>query len=159
MPAYGLLGPTEGRGLLPWAWAEERLRASHNYWVSTVSATGRPHAMAVWGVWSLDSFFFSTAAASRKARNLDANSRCVVTTEGAGEAVIVEGVASLVREPTSAERVAADYRVKYGMGYPPESRLYRVQPEVVFGFVEAAAGFTGTATRWRPVDPRRGARQ
>ena len=25
MPGYGLLGPDEGTGLLPWSWAEERL--------------------------------------------------------------------------------------------------------------------------------------
>jgi hypothetical protein len=36
MPGYGLLGPDQGSGLLPWSWAEERLSASHDYWVATV---------------------------------------------------------------------------------------------------------------------------
>ena len=36
-------------------------RASKNYWVSTASASGRPHAMPVWGVWLGDRFAFSTS--------------------------------------------------------------------------------------------------
>jgi hypothetical protein len=31
MPGYGIVGPDEGRGLLPWSWADERLTASHDY--------------------------------------------------------------------------------------------------------------------------------
>jgi hypothetical protein len=47
MPDNGVVGPAEGRGLLPWSWAEERLIASHNYWVATVWPDGRPHVMPV----------------------------------------------------------------------------------------------------------------
>ena len=36
MPGYGVQGPDAGTGLLPWAWAVERLTASHDYWVATV---------------------------------------------------------------------------------------------------------------------------
>src|SRR5262249_26976380 len=45
MPGYGLLGPDEGTGLLPWPWAEERLTSSRNYWVVSLWPDGRPHAM------------------------------------------------------------------------------------------------------------------
>jgi hypothetical protein len=148
MPGYGLLGPTEGRGLLPWSWAEERLRSSWNYWVSTVRADGRPHAMPVWGLWEADSFFFSTASGSRKARNLGQDPRCVVTTESAGEAVIVEGAAELESGVELLERVSRAYRAKYPLDYPPDSHVYRVWPEVAFGFVEAESEFLGAATRW-----------
>jgi len=148
MPGYGLLDPTEGRGLLPWPWAEKRLRANRNYWLSTVSAARRPHAMAVWGIWELESFFFSTGAASRKARNLRHSPHCVVTAEEAAEAVIVEGSAELVSDRALLERVSEQYRAKYSMGYPPDSSVYRVRPEVVFGFIEDASEFAGAATRW-----------
>jgi len=148
MPGYGLLGPTEGRGLLPWAWAQEHLRSNTNYWLSTLSAADRPHAMAVWGIWELESFFFSTGTASRKARNLQRNPRCVVTTEGAAEAVIVEGSAELVPDRELLGRVSGQYRTKYSMGYPPDSSVYRVRPEVVFGIIEDASEFAGAATRW-----------
>jgi hypothetical protein len=151
MPGYGLLGPNQGRGLLPWSWAEGRLAGGHNYWLSTVSARGRPHAMAVWGLWHADALFFSTGGSSRKARSLARDPRCVVTTEDAEEAVVVEGDALLVRDTALLEDVAARYERKYGMGFPPDSHLYRVRPEVVFGFIERAAEFSGAATRWRVV--------
>ena len=31
MPGYGIRGPAEGSGLLPWSWAVERLRAARNF--------------------------------------------------------------------------------------------------------------------------------
>ena len=65
MPGYGLLPPGEGRGLLPWSWAEEHLGASRNYWVSTVSPSGAPHARPVWGVWSDGQLYFSSGSRIR----------------------------------------------------------------------------------------------
>jgi len=46
------------------------------------------------------------------------------------------------------ERVSGQYRAKYPMGYPPDSNVYRVRPEVVFGLIEDASEFAGAATRW-----------
>ena len=65
MPGYGIVGPDEGRGLLPWSWAEERLIASHDYWVATVWPDGRPHVMPVWGIWHDESVWFSSSAHGR----------------------------------------------------------------------------------------------
>src|ERR1700754_5101834 len=89
MPGYGM--PTGTKGLLPWTWAEERLRRSHNYYLMTVRADGAPHAMPVWGIWADERFYFSTGATSVKARNLAANASCVVCTDKPAEAVVVEG--------------------------------------------------------------------
>ena len=41
MPGYGILRPEEGTGLLPWSWADERLRRSHDFWLATVWPDGR----------------------------------------------------------------------------------------------------------------------
>ena len=60
MPGYGVLPAEEGRGLLPFEWASERLVRSRSYWVSTVRPDGRPHLMPVWGVFVDDVFTFST---------------------------------------------------------------------------------------------------
>src|SRR5919109_5523167 len=89
MPGYGL--PKGSRGLLPWRWADQRLTRSHNYWIITSRPDGTPHAMIVWGVWEGGRFYFSTGRESRKARNLAKNPSCIVCTEKAAEAVIVEG--------------------------------------------------------------------
>lgn len=145
MPGYGL--SHSAKGLLPWKWAQDRLRQSRQYWIATTRPDGSPHVMVVWGIWLEDSFYFSTGKTSRKGRNLAANPHCVVGSENAAEAVIVEGVAETLRDAQKLEPVFAAYQKKYkidirGMGEP----LYRVKPSVVFGLFEKK--FTGTATRW-----------
>jgi hypothetical protein len=66
MPDYGILGPHEGSGLLPWSWAEERMTASRNYWVTSLWPDGRPHSMPVWGAWEDEALWFSSGR--RRAR-------------------------------------------------------------------------------------------
>src|SRR6185503_9486969 len=122
---------------------------AHNYWVATTRPDGRPHATAVWGVWWNNAFYFSCGRLTRKARNLAHDPRCVVCTEDAAEAVIVEGVAQLVSGAKVIRRLGQFYQAKYGSGYPGDSNVYAVQPTVVFGFVEDETQFSGSATRWR----------
>ena len=71
MPGYGL--PAGTKGLLSWQWAEQRLKKSHNYWISTVRPDCTPHLMIVWGLWLNGAFYFSSGAQSRKAKNLAHN--------------------------------------------------------------------------------------
>lgn len=150
MPGYGILDATSGRGLLPWSWATERLEKSHNYWVATTKPDGTPHAMPVWGVWVDDRFYFSTGRQSRKARNLAENPSCVVCTEHAAEAVIVEGIAEEVTRPSLLKKAAKVYKAKYEWDLDPSlGPIYAVRPRVGFGFIENAPQFTSTATRWR----------
>jgi hypothetical protein len=149
MPGYGIVDAKNGRGLLPWTWAEKRLSRAHNYWVATARPDGRPHAMAVWGVWLNSSFYFSTGTRSRKARNLVRNPRCVICTDRADEAVIVEGVARKARVSSLPRQVAEAYSRKYKWELDPsQGPIFMVRPRVVFGFIEAADQFPGTATRW-----------
>jgi PPOX class probable F420-dependent enzyme len=148
MPGYGILPATEGSGLLPWSWAEERLSSCRRYWLSTVCPDGRPHAMAVWAVWLDGAVRFSTGEHSRKARNLARDPRCVVTTEHAEEAVVVEGVAERIESRRDRERLERVYVEKYGSGYPSDSWLFAVRPRVAFGFIEREDEFAGAATRW-----------
>src|SRR4051812_831318 len=111
MPGYGM--PTGSRGLLAWRWAEERLQTSHNYFIVSVTPDAAPHAMPVWGIWVDGRFYFSTGAASRKARNLAANARCVVCTEKAAEAVIVEGTAAPLAGAARLKELQPVYAKKY----------------------------------------------
>ena len=84
MPGYGIVGADEGIGLLPWSWAEERLLQSKNFWLATRWPDGRPHVMPVWAIWHAGALWFSSSRQSRKARNLAADPRCVLTTEFTG---------------------------------------------------------------------------
>ena len=152
MPGYGILRPEEGTGLLPWSWADERLRRSHDFWLATVWPDGRPHVMPVWGVWDGSALWFSTSNTSRKSRNLLANARFVLTTDNALEPVIVEGAVELVSELPRIETFVRLLNEKYETDYdtsfqdPAVNRTFFMQPERAFGLTEA--DFTGSPTRW-----------
>jgi general stress protein 26 len=148
MPEYGILEPQEGQGLLPWSWAVERLSRSHNYWLATTKPDGRPHLMAVWGIFLEGAFYFSTGRRTRKAHNLASNAFCTVCTQSAEEAVILEGVATLIHGSSAQKRINDIYQVKYGQAFPGDSNVYAVIPKVAFGFIEGEAEFAGSATRW-----------
>lgn len=145
MPGYGL--PKGTKGLLPWSWAEERPKKSHNYWITTVRPDGSPHTMIVWGVWLNGGFYFSTGQKSRKARNLAKNPSCIVCNELAQEAVIVEGEARLIRD-TPKLKFFDHYEKKYkwDMSEMKSEPIYQVRPHRAFGLYEKK--FMPAATRW-----------
>jgi hypothetical protein len=163
MLGYGL--PEGNKGLLPWSWAEQRLKKSHNYWITTVklnrashetphaSSHASPHTMVVWGLWQGGCFLFSTGSKSRKARNLAENPDCVVCTENAAEAVIVEGVAEIA-DMAARRRMLPVYERKYkfDMGAMKKDILsmkepvFAVRPRVAFGLWEKH--FVSKSTRW-----------
>lgn len=148
MPGYGISETLEG--VLPWSWAEERLRSSRNYWLSSVRPDGRPHAMPVWAVWLDGALYFSTARTSVKARNLLANPACVVTTEHGDEAVILEGSAVVEEGPQLLKPVWDAYKAKYDWSLDGES-MFVLRPGVAFALIESAEEFASAATRWRFV--------
>jgi pyridoxine/pyridoxamine 5'-phosphate oxidase len=140
-------------GLKPWSWALERLEKSHNYWVATSRPDGRPHLMLVWGVWWEDAFWFSTGLRTRKARNLAAEPHCVIGTEQADEAVILEGIAQDITDRAVWKQVVQVYNRKYGGDVGPlletsSSCVFRVRPEVAFAQDEHAENFSDALTRW-----------
>ena len=151
MPGYGIADAAASKGLLPWKWARERLTKSHNYWIATTYPDGRPHVMVIWGLWLDEKFYFSTGGQSRKARNLAANPRCVISTEKSAEAVIVEGVAELipvVYDPAFLKKFIRLYKKKYDWKIDGnEGNIYAVHPRMAFGLFEK--DFTGAATRWQ----------
>jgi nitroimidazol reductase NimA-like FMN-containing flavoprotein (pyridoxamine 5'-phosphate oxidase superfamily) len=147
MPDYGLLEAREGRGLLPWSWAERHLSDAHNYWIATTRADGRPHCVAVWGVWHDGAFWFCSGPNSLKVRNLRRNPDCVVCPEPASEAVVLEGRAEEVTAAPALKRFAAVYKKKYDSDYTPKlGPAFAVRPRVATGLIEFE--MQSTATRW-----------
>jgi general stress protein 26 len=161
MPGYGL--PEGNKNLLPWTWAEQRLKKSHNYWIATVKPGDSPHndsphnvsphTMVVWGLWQDGRFLFSTGSQSRKARNLSQNANCVLSTEHAQEAVIVEGTAEIADLP-ARRKFLGPYERKYKFDMSKmkpdilsmKEPVFAVRPRVVFGLWEKE--FIGKSTRW-----------
>jgi hypothetical protein len=152
MPGYGTKGPREGRGLLPWSWAEERLAKSHDYWVATVRPDRRPHLMPVWAVWDGGALWWSSSLGSSKARNLAVDGRCSIATDNAWEPVVLEGTAVRVTDPESLARFVGleneKYETDYGVDFldPSVNATFRVEPSWVFSLTED--DFTGSPTRW-----------
>lgn len=155
MAEYGV--PDTIDGVLPWSWAEERLVANRNYWVVTADASGRPHAMPVWGVWLDDGLVFSCATSARKARNISANPRVVITVDDTVEVVSVEGTAATVDDASTRQRVGEIYAAKYEpdptkqeemIGFVTGHGMFRVTPERAFGIIEREEDFAARATRW-----------
>ena len=112
--------------------------------------------MIVWGLWQEGKFLFSTGSKSRKARNLAKNLNCVVCTELANEAVIVEGTAE-VADVAARKRFLRAYERKYEFDMKSMEQeilsmkepVFAVRPRLVFGLWEKH--FVGKATRWKFV--------
>jgi len=91
------------------------------YWIITVRADGRPHAVPLVGVWHDGAFAFCTGVEEQKQRNLDANPHVAVTTGSTGargwrtgKDVVVEGTAARVTDPGSLQVLADAWSAKYG---------------------------------------------
>lgn len=158
MADYGV--PEHDDGLLPWTWAEQRLRESRNYWISHVDASGAPHATPVWGVWlpGIERFWFSCAPTSAKARNLAERPDVVVAPTDTVEVVSLEGRAEPAGDANAGAAIDA-YFAKYGeeMGttkeelaaFHTENAAFEVVPRRAFGIIETPEDFGPRATRWR----------
>ena len=146
MAGYGV--PESMEGSLPWEWARERITKSHNYWLTTVRPDGAPHTMVVWGIWLDGAYYFSTSVTSRKGRNLQQNPNCVVCTENAEEAVIIQGVARKLDDDRIPQQAFIDYKAKYAWNLDPKmGPAFEVRPRVVFAMPEKQ--FPKGATRWK----------
>lgn len=145
IPGYGI--SKSKTGMLPWTWGVRTLTETREYWIVTVRPDGRPHAMIIWGLWFDGAFWFGTGSKTQKARNLAKNPNCVVGTQNAAEAVILEGVAELVADTDIRRKLEPASLRKYGMsGGDGSEPLYRVRPRRAFGLIEKT--FPKTATRW-----------
>lgn len=152
IPGYGL--PKSKKGLLPWKWAEDRLKRSRQYWIATTRPDGRPHVMIVWALWTEGVLYFSTGKQSVKARNLTKNRNCIMCTEKADEGVILEGVVETERDVRRIRDFIRLYEKKYKwkLGKMAENMLsledpvFFLRPKVGFGLWEKK--FATTATRW-----------
>ena len=152
IPGYGL--PKSKKGLLPWKWAEDRLKKSRQYWVATTRPNGRPHVMVVWALWMNNVLYFSTGKESVKARNLAKNPNCTMCTENAAEAVILEGKVETEKNVHVIREFIQRYEKKYDwtLGEMAEGLLslkdpvFLLKPKVGFGLWEKK--FATSATRW-----------
>jgi nitroimidazol reductase NimA-like FMN-containing flavoprotein (pyridoxamine 5'-phosphate oxidase superfamily) len=116
-PRYGDASATAP----PWDDIERILTDAQLYWIITVRADGRPHAVPLVGVWHEGGFAFCTGQEEQKQRNLDANPQVAVTTGSTGangwnrgKDVVVEGTAVRVTDADELQSLADAWFAKYG---------------------------------------------
>lgn len=159
----GIIDPRYGHpSATPPSWPDlQRFIADAQlYWIITVRADGRPHAVPLVGVWHEGAFAFCTGAEEQKQRNLERNPQVAVTTGStgagawdSGEEVVLEGTAVRVTDPTTLQALADAWFAKYGedwhfvvrgeelgelsrsgAGTPGGALVYRVAPRKVIAF-------------------------
>ena len=116
-PRYGDASATPP----PWPDVERQLTDAQLYWIVTVRADGRPHAVPLVGVWHAGAFAFCTGAEEQKHRNLEGDPRVAVATGStgagawdSGREVVVEGTAVRVRDHDALQELADAWSAKYG---------------------------------------------
>lgn len=140
-----------GARILDWSEAERRLLSGGWRWLATVRPDGSPHVVPVFGAWSQRVVFLVSNPRSRKSHNLEADGRCVLTTEADGVHLVVEGQASRIRDRQTLSRASRAFDQVYGWpttvsgdkldaeyGAPtsggPPYRVYQIAPRKAFGF-------------------------
>ena len=157
-PRYGNASATPP----PWSEIQRLLTDAQLYWIITVRADGRPHAVPLVGVWHDGAFAFCTGPEEQKQRNLDHNVHVAVTTGSTGangwnvgKDVVVEGTAVRVSDAETLQTLAAAWFAKYGDDWKYEVRgqefielsnsgdgsggawVYRLAPAKVIAFGDA----------------------
>jgi nitroimidazol reductase NimA-like FMN-containing flavoprotein (pyridoxamine 5'-phosphate oxidase superfamily) len=156
-------------GAHPTAWGDghQQLEQGEVFWLATVRPDGRPHVTPLLAVWCAEAMYFCTGPTERKAKNLETNPHCILTTgrNTLDETldVVVEGQVAKVSDEAELDKVANAYESKYGAHLTaPEGTwfglgdtirrgevlVYRVTPTTVLGF---ARGKQFSQTRWQFV--------
>lgn len=175
-----VLEPTAERNLdgygappIPWEKVRARLEARipqapgtggpdrHTFWLATTRPDGQPHVMPLGVGWLDGVLYFTAGPATRKARNLARDPRCVLTVATHDFDVVVEGKAVRVTDEAKLRRIAEEanadgWPVTVGDGAlhgefsapsagPPPWHAFEVKPETVYA-LGTAEPFG--ATRW-----------
>ena len=91
--------------------------------------------------------------AHAQSQKIAAGPQCVIGTEDAAEAVILEGTAQDIKDRSIWKRFAKVYNHKYGGNVEPildscGGCVFRIEPLLAFGQDEHAANFVEAVTRW-----------
>lgn len=126
---------SEGAEARPWPEVESLLEQSEIFWLSTVRRDGRPHVTPLPAMWLDRALHFATGPEEQKAKNLEANPRCILTTGTnaflSGLDVVVEGHAERVTDPALLERLAAMWEAKLNWPFEAVEGGFSDRPSTV----------------------------
>jgi Pyridoxamine 5'-phosphate oxidase len=87
----------------------------HTCWLSTINPDGGPHVTGVGALWAEGTFWFQCGPSTRKALNLARDPRCALSLAVHDFDLVVEGDASVVRDPEVVAARVADW---VALGWP-----------------------------------------
>lgn len=118
-----------GAGPSPWSEVEAVLQRSEMFWLSTVRRDGRPHVTPLPAIWADGALHFCAGSHEQKARNLDHDDRCILTTGTnqlrAGLDVVVEGRAIRVTDEARLHRLAGLWKSELDWPFEVEGDAFR----------------------------------
>ena len=153
----------EGVTATPWTDGRRILEEAPLYWITTVRPDGRPHMTPLLAVCQDDAMYFCTGPEERKARNLEHNAHCIISTGRNtldGLDVIVEGEARRVTDEPTLRQLADAWVAKYGDDWQfdvrdgafhhdaGEALVFEVSPTKILAF--AKGQFAQTRFRFPP---------
>ena len=145
--SYGV--PDAAEGMLAWSAVAQRLEQARNYWLATTRPDGRPHVVAVWGLWVDDAFYCIGSPETRWLRNVAANPAVALHLEDGDQVVIVEGqMERCAPDGDLAARLSQESIAKYAVApdFANETEAtWRLQPQTALAWTQ----FPADATRFR----------
>ena len=107
---------SDGATTTPWSEALAVIEQAEIFWLSTVRRDGRPHVTPLPAIWLDGALHFCTGPGEQKAKNLEGNPQCSLTTGSdrfrSGLDVIVEGRAVRVTDEPLLRRLATMWKAK-----------------------------------------------
>jgi general stress protein 26 len=146
----------------PWAQVTRMLSTAEMVWLSTVRRDGRPHVTPLPAVWADGRMYFCVGSHEQKAKNLQADARCVLAVGAnqfrSGLDVVIEGTAARVTDNAQLHRLAALWKSKLDWDFHVTDGGFRDPADrqgLVFGIAPAKVLAFGkgpyTQTRYRPA--------
>jgi general stress protein 26 len=150
IPAKKVAGyqmPEDTINLLSWDFVSAHMAPSQHYWLTTISAAGRPHAVPVWGLWYQNRVHFEGSMKTAWARHLVRDPHITVHLPNAEQVVVIEGTAHIIEddEIDSAEWDKLDTLFQSKYQVDKGSPYWYVQPSKVLAW---DGGDLQTMTRW-----------
>jgi general stress protein 26 len=155
-PIPELAGEFSDPAAHPMTWNEvvDLLEGSEMFWLSTVRRDGRPHVAPLPAMWLDGALHFCTGPTEQKAKNLEHNPSCAVTTGTneyrRGTDVVVEGRAIRVTDPARLRSLAQLWKAKIDWKFDvgdgvfldtesegSEAYVFEVQPSKILAFGKA----------------------
>ena len=150
IPARKVAGyqmPEDTANLLSWDFVSNHMDPSQHYWLTTISAAGRPHTVPVWGIWYRNRVHFEGSMKTAWARHLVRDPHIAVHLPSGEQVVLIEGTAHIIEDDgiDSAEwdRLDTLFQSKYQVD--KGSPYWYVQPHKVLAW---DGGGLQTMTRW-----------